>query len=99
MKREQFKYAFKDNKVYAGTNYAYFTDKPLGIQVSRIESLRFLLLNAVIIPMTKKNLRRSFNCSGPDSVLTCNPSSLSALAALAAASCISKEEMVLSNVL
>lgn len=73
--------------------------QPCGIQVSLIESLRFLLLKAVIIPITKKTLGRSFNCSLSDFVCIGDRSSLTALAALAAASCISKEETVLSSVL
>lgn len=64
--------------------------EPLGIQVSLIESLRFLLLNAVIIPITKKTFGR---------LLECDLSSLLALEALAAESRISKEEIDLSKVL
>lgn len=40
-------------------------NEPRGIQVSLIESLRFLLLNAVIIPIKKKILGRSFCWSVP----------------------------------
>ena len=77
-----------------------FGTKPWGIHVSLIESLRFLLLNAVMIPITKKTFWRSLNCSVPGFVTTGDPSSLlSALAALAAASCTSNKEIVLSKVL
>lgn len=73
--------------------------EPLGIQVSLIESLRFLLLNAVIIPMTKKTLGRLLESPIPVSLSNGDLSSLSALEALAAESCISKEEIDLSKVL
>ena len=68
--------------------------------MSLIEPLRFLLLNAVMIPMTKKTFCRCLNRSIPALVPTGDPSlSSSALAALAAASCTSNEEIVLSNAL
>lgn len=72
--------------------------EPWGIQVSLIESLRFLLLNAVIIPITKKTFGRLLDCPIPVSIITGDLSSL-ALEALAAESRISKEEIDLSKVL
>lgn len=73
--------------------------EPWGIHVSLMESLRFLLLKAVMIPITKKTFGRSFKILAPGSVTIGDPSSLSALEALAAASCTSNDEIVLSNVL
>lgn len=73
--------------------------EPLGIQVSLIESLRFLLLNAVIIPITKKTFGRLLECPIPVSLSNGDLSSLLALEALAAESRISKEEIDLSKVL
>lgn len=73
--------------------------KPWGIQVSLIESLRFLLLKAVMIPITKKTLGRLFKGSITGFLPAVDISSFSALADLAAASFISREDMVLSNAL
>lgn len=52
-----------------------------------------------MIPITKKTFGRSFKILIPGSVTIGDPSSLSALEALAAASCTSNDEIVLSNVL
>lgn len=67
---------------------------PRGIQVSLIESLRFLLLKAVIIPMTKKTFGRSLDISPPVFV---GIGDLFACEALAAASCISRLDIVRSS--
>lgn len=50
--------------------------EPLGNQVSLIESLRFLLLNAVIIPITKKTFGRFLECPIPVSLSNGDLSSL-----------------------
>lgn len=86
-------------------NYRYLYEplagknrEPWGIHVCRIESLRFLLLNAVIIPMTQNILGRLLEVEFLKVAATCF-SSFSIFDALAAASWISNEDMVRSNVL
>lgn len=73
--------------------------EPCGIQVSLIESLRFLLLNAVIIPIKKKILGWSLRSSIPFVVVVGEDTLSRTLEVLAVASCISKEDMVLSSFL
>lgn len=72
---------------------------PLGSQVPLMESLRFLLLKAVMIPITKNILGRSFDGSATDVATAGDPSLPSDLAARAVASSTSSDEIVLSNVL
>lgn len=75
-------------------------NKPCGIQVSRTESLLFLLLKAVLIPITIKYFLfpddSPFFFISPD---IGEPLTIDSCVALAAANSISKFDIVLSNVL
>jgi len=73
--------------------------EPLGSQVHLMESLRFLLLKAVMIPITKNIRGRIFDWSATVFATAGDPSLPSDLAARAVASSTSREEIVLSNVL
>lgn len=72
---------------------------PRGTHVERTESLLFLLLNAVFIPITIRYFR--FLKESPFSAVsdTGDPARIASCAAFAAANSISKLEIVLSNVL
>lgn len=73
------------------------SNRPCGIHVARTESLRFLLLNAVLTPTTMKYfllLVESLLFSDVGA-----PLSIDSCAAFAAANSISNVEMVLSSVL
>lgn len=71
--------------------------EPLGSQVPLMESLRFLLLKAVMIPITKNIRGRSFDWSATAFETAGDPSDLAA--ARAVASSTSRDDIVLSNVL
>lgn len=73
--------------------------KPFGIQVVRTESLLFRLLKAVFIPMTMRYFLFLVNSGIFTSSVMGEPLSIESCKDLAAASSISKFEIVLSSVL
>ena len=73
--------------------------QPCGIHVARIESLLFLLLKAVLIPITIRYFLFLDDSALLTSVDNGEPLSKDSCAVLAAANSISKLEIVLSNVL